>query len=352
MGRPPKKKPLSKIDVSQYTEEELKSLYVGLEKKLICPYCMLQFSVKYSFSRHLSTTCPHLSVCAICSFKRGFDIKQPNLILRECRELLLADMMQNTIYYKDLLIRRINEHNIFVIQFIAVMLEEMDQFFSQKGIVQSCHHTAVQKYRMFLEIAKKDAAKEKSQNISLSIVIKKDISQSTLVTSLPTQTTIDNNTFTNNNELVTFGYAGPQTFELDPRIKELLQSPHSSLVNMTKLRIPLSIRPQIDVKTALLTLVSQCASSKDLDQLGNHLLLLAKETRECNKIVFAYDYKQLKIVVWENQFGPVATAICPMCNQKPMRWYDSDWDLSHIVSKKAGGALIEINLRPYVEVAT
>lgn len=100
-------------------------------------------------------------------------------------------------------------------------------------------------------------------------------------------------------------------------------------------------------KKALLAILQKCTTSEDLTEFGNFALELARENRDkLLKSETVCDRKQLRDVVWENQFGTQGIGICPLCNQTRMKWYGSEWEMGHIISQKDGGPLIEINLRP------
>lgn len=101
------------------------------------------------------------------------------------------------------------------------------------------------------------------------------------------------------------------------------------------------------VKNILMTLLAKSTNRKELYDFGNYALRLSNENRD--KLVTIEDVKDKKHfrnIIWENQFGVESCGICPLCNQTVLKWYSSDWDISHIISRKEGGPFIEANLRP------
>lgn len=107
------------------------------------------------------------------------------------------------------------------------------------------------------------------------------------------------------------------------------------------------LNTDLNTKNICMTLLSKCGSTRDLTDFGNYALRLAQENRNKSlNSTTAYDRKHLRNIVWENQFGEVVNAKCPLCNKTHLKWYSSDWEVGHIISKKDGGALIEVNLRP------
>lgn len=107
------------------------------------------------------------------------------------------------------------------------------------------------------------------------------------------------------------------------------------------------LNTDLNTKNICMTLLSKCGSTRDLTEFGNYALRLAQENRNKSlNSTTAYDRKHLRNIVWENQFGEVVNAMCPLCNKTHLKWYSSDWEVGHIISKKDGGPLIEVNLRP------